>query len=540
MSLPLFKLHDIIEISPEKTLVDLSKTDKHRFMDKILDSKRAAKRGLLVDFNLSSAGRRINNRIYTPTGQRAGLDSWTSPFPKPIIRNHDKSEDPMGRFTSVVYNELDDKALRFFKSAKDFMFVKDAMESNDPKRIYRALKQYKLLTNKNWTGVGELAAKARISDEAAIEKFLDGRYMTFSAGSNTDRYVCGVCMTDWAGGEPCSHRPGEVTSDGELAVFITGGFYGEEGSVLTNPANDYSTVRNLEFSDSLNYSFPQSDHLTDVSTIYITDGSVDFSDKENEQDSQENQMDPAEIDALLDVLMPRLLVKLQEHQDSKQEVIPVVVADSTENTDATATTTATVVEDEPKALSADWSGFDAAVAELKKSLTDVKTVVEKEVIVKDAEDAQKITELDARVTELLAAKDAADAQVVILTDSQKDHEAAMALIDELKVQVADLNEKLDTARTSLQNEDRTNKPVLDNKRGSVQNPSESGTPSLQDSGTNDSKKNLDGFEQSIVDRFKQIRDSNGEPSARQYVKNLQVRGSLSRKFNIDSYIKETN
>ena len=387
MSLPLFKLNDIFEVSPTKALTSLSKSEKHRFMDKILDASRADKRGLIVDFNLSSSGRRINNRIYTPTGQRAGVESWTQPFPKPIIRNHDKSEDPMGRFTSVLYADIDDQAMRFFKTAQDFMSFKDALESDDPRKIINAMKRSKLLTNKKWPGIGELVAKARISDEAAIEKFLDGRYMTFSAGSNTDRYVCSKCMCDWADGEHCDHRPGEITTDGDLVFFITGGFYGEEGSVLTNPANDYSSVRSLTFADSLNYTIPQSDCLTDLSTIYITDGAIDFSDKEESESYQENIMDPAQIDALLDALMPKLLEKLaKEKEDSKENVT---------STDEVETTSE--VADAP-VLTVDWSSFDTAVAELKASLTDTRVEIVKEVTVEDTEAAQKLIDSEAKLT----------------------------------------------------------------------------------------------------------------------------------------------
>jgi hypothetical protein len=530
MSLPLFQLHDIIEVSPVKALVSLPKSDKLRFMDKILDAKRADKRGLIVDFNLSSSGRRINNRIYTPAGQRAGLDSWIKPFPKPIIRNHDRNEDPMGRFVDVSYNEIDNQALSFFKNAKDFMALKDALESDDPRKIIRAFKQTKLLTNKKWPGVGELLAKARISDESAIEKFLDGRYMTFSAGSNTDRYVCSKCLCDWAGGEHCDHRPGEVTSDGDLVFFVTGTFYGEEGSVLTTPANDYSSVRSLNFADSLNYNtIPQSDCLTDISTIYITDGAIDFSDKEDTNDHLENKMDLANIDALVDALLPKLLEKLQEAATSGQEV---KTADEAETTN--------VVTDAAPALSVDWTLLDNAVAELKASLTDVKVEVIKEVIVKDEGESELLSEVEVKLTAALAAKDSAEASLLQLQDSVKDHAAALALIDELKAEVSELTEKLDTATTSLQNRDEADKLPLDKERGSVQNPSESGTPSLQDSGSTKRNKNLDGFEQKVVEKFKQIRDSNGDPAAQMYVKNLQVRGILSRKFNIDSYIKEIN
>ena len=522
MSSSLFTMHDIIEISPQKSLVDLSKTDKHKFMDRILDAKREDKRGLSIEFNLSSAGRRINNRIYTPTGQRAGIESWTAPYPKPIIRNHDKSEDPMGRFSKVEYSSLDDKALAFFKNAKEFMFFKDALESDQPARIIKALKQNKLLTSNKWPGIGELVANARIFDEGAIEKFLDGRYMTFSAGSHTDRYVCSKCLTDWALGEHCDHRAGQVTEDGDLVFFVTGGFYGEEGSVITNPANDYSSMRSLSFADSLNYSIPQSECMTDTSTIYITDSSVDFADAEGNSNPMETNMDEINVQALVDALLPKILEKLKDSANSQ------------------------VAEPSKAKPVVDWATFDAAVATLKESLSDAQVVVEKEVVVRDSKDIETINDLNTQLTAAVTAKDAAEAEVVelktkvtALEDSQKDHVAALALADELKGQIENLTKELDTVKTSLQNQDRAAGSVLDNNRGSVQNPSESGAPALRD-GVANKLKDLGGYEQTLVKQFHKIRDSHGEGHARAYIKNLQGKGQLSKTFNIDLYIKETN
>ena len=82
-----------------------------------------------------------------------------------------------------------------------------------------------------------MRVQANITDEDAIKKFLDGRYLTFSAGSTTNRHVCSICDNDWATDGICEHRHGEQY-DGETCVFITGDFIVLEGSIVNTPADD--------------------------------------------------------------------------------------------------------------------------------------------------------------------------------------------------------------------------------------------------------------------------------------------------------------
>jgi hypothetical protein len=250
------KLHlvDYITIQPDKNISKLSKSDKHRFMDSVLNAEdnmmSGSPKGLEVIFNLSHSARKINNRIYPPLGQRDGLNSWLSPYPKPILLNHDMEGDPIGRFTDMKWISLESEAIEFFRSTADFMSFKKAFDDDDPQMMYKMLRKHRLLNNDRWPGLSKLQATARITDSAAIEKFLDGRYLTFSAGSHTDKYRCGVCGSGWHEDDICEHRPGRMTEDGDLAVFITGTFYGREGSVVNGPADNLGYVESLRQVDS--------------------------------------------------------------------------------------------------------------------------------------------------------------------------------------------------------------------------------------------------------------------------------------------------
>lgn len=234
-------LEDVIKIAPTSGLLNLSKTDKHKLMDAALEVNDEKKRGLNVKFQLSAAGKRINNRIYTPKGQQDGLNSWLEPFAKPIILNHDMKSDPLGRFTDVQYIPNRHSAVKYFKNLHDYQTVYDSCEGNNKQKMYDALHNYNLLDNRSWPGVGTLVANAKITDSDAIEKFLDGRYLTFSSGAHTDSFVCSHCGMDWINEDMCEHEPGEVI-DGKPVVFLTGTYLGREASVLNNPANSTSTV----------------------------------------------------------------------------------------------------------------------------------------------------------------------------------------------------------------------------------------------------------------------------------------------------------
>jgi len=262
------KLIDYLKINPDPAYGKLSSRDKVKMMDNML-SDPSEKRGLEIYYDLSHSGRRINNRIYTVKGQRDGIATLTHPYPKPILTHHDGTSDPIGRFVSGQWEDLSNSAWYHFSDANEFLEVKRAFESDSPKRIYSVMKKYNLLTNKDWPGLGRMRVRARITDEKAIEKFLDGRYVTFSAGSTTDRHVCSICDSDWAEGDVCEHRHGKIY-DGDICVFVTGQFEVLEGSVVNMPADDLSQVLSMELKDCEAITIDNK-CLVDENTIYLSD-----------------------------------------------------------------------------------------------------------------------------------------------------------------------------------------------------------------------------------------------------------------------------
>ena len=87
----------------------LNKREKRKITDNLIDRSQREGKGLLVTYDLSHSGRRINNRIYSTAGQRKGIDSLTEPYPKPILLHHDAKEDPIGRF---VFGEVSSACIK--------------------------------------------------------------------------------------------------------------------------------------------------------------------------------------------------------------------------------------------------------------------------------------------------------------------------------------------------------------------------------------------------------------------------------------------
>ena len=275
-----FTLKDFVQIKPDPSYADLSSGQKVSILDSLIGG--STPRGLTVNYDLSHSGRRINNRIYTVAGQKWGIDSLTNPYPKPIIRNHDQSSEPIGRFVGGTYVDGSENALRYFDNVQEYMEVSAAFDEDSPERIYKTLKKYGLLTRKSWPGIGSMRVTAKISDKDAIEKFLDGRYITFSAGSTTDRHVCSVCASDWAAGDVCEHRHGRIYDD-ELCVFVTGRFEVLEGSVVNTPADDLSQILSMEMSDNTQIEDIKS-LAVDKTTVFFSDSKFKFGEDDGVQE----------------------------------------------------------------------------------------------------------------------------------------------------------------------------------------------------------------------------------------------------------------
>ena len=96
---------------------------------------------------------------------KKGIRSWTSPYKKPVLTNHDDTKDPIGRVISGKYLQTE-----------------RGISDKDWKPILRESEGY---------GYQRLTVK--ITDPEAIKKILDGRYQTVSVRMSTDHCTCSIC-----------------------------------------------------------------------------------------------------------------------------------------------------------------------------------------------------------------------------------------------------------------------------------------------------------------------------------------------------------
>jgi hypothetical protein len=285
----IIKYNDFVQINPDKRILSLDKKEKVQITDNIINRAYSGGKGLVITYDLSHSGRRINNRIYSTKGQQKGIDSLTEPYAKPILLNHDQSSEPIGRFIGGEWQNLYDEASDFLQSSQAIMDIHNVFAEDDPGKIYNTLKSFDLINNKKWPGLGRMRVQANITDEEAIKKFMDGRYLTFSAGSTTNRHVCSICESDWSQDGMCEHRHGQQY-DGETCVFITGDFIVLEGSVVNTPADDLSQIVHMEMRDS-NESSEITDYIKSAEEIIMTDSTYELGDKNETRIQETEQVD---------------------------------------------------------------------------------------------------------------------------------------------------------------------------------------------------------------------------------------------------------
>lgn len=188
------------------------------------DSKEEVKSGysLVCELDATHAGTIINNRIYPPESMQKGIRSWTSPYKKPVLTNHDDTKDPIGRVVSARYLKTD--------------------RGTD-------MKEYKPILRES-EGYGYQRLTVKITEPEAIKKILDGRYETVSVRMSTDHCWCSICKQDWSGEDgPCDHTPG-TKYEGKLAYMTTGDLNYREVSFVNIPADEYAGVKEAVVSDN--------------------------------------------------------------------------------------------------------------------------------------------------------------------------------------------------------------------------------------------------------------------------------------------------
>ena len=192
------KVHDVEYVDQNGQAIDSMQLLKD------MASGKTQVLALDVEMEATHSGKNHNYVIYYEDSMEKDAESFVNPFKKPVLKNHnDYSGEPLGRISQ------------------------------------------------SWSGPSQLTdersaihLKARITDQDAIPKFLDGRYGTVSIGGTMGTVTCNVCgKTILKDGKFkfCGHWRGETYKD-QICYWGAKDIEYHEVSTVNNPADDFAQI----------------------------------------------------------------------------------------------------------------------------------------------------------------------------------------------------------------------------------------------------------------------------------------------------------
>lgn len=192
------KVHDVEFVNQNGEAIDSMQLLKD------MASGKTQVLALDVEMEATHSGKNHNYCIYYEESMEKDAESFVNPFKKPMLKNHnDYSGEPLGRITQSWYGP---SALTDERSA--------------------------------------IHLKARVTDQDAIPKFLDGRYGTVSIGGTMGTVTCNVCgKTILKDGKFkfCGHWRGESYKD-QVCYWGAKDIEYHEVSTVNNPADDFAQI----------------------------------------------------------------------------------------------------------------------------------------------------------------------------------------------------------------------------------------------------------------------------------------------------------
>lgn len=241
-----YEISDVVNFQP----TSIDGNVKRLFEAK--DSESETGYSLTVRINATHSGLITGNfGIYLPKHMKDGLKTFTKPYNKPWLLNHNEDSDPVGRVLKADYVSLADNYPRI----QDKIL---RLESSVPREEEVKLIQSMLRTleSPKHQGFGFASLMVNITDKETIEKVLNGTYLTVSTRQRSENATCSICGADWLFGEYCNHFPGEYDKEAKQRGYvITGPLFYKEGSFVNVPADEYATVAEIYEDGELKDSF---------------------------------------------------------------------------------------------------------------------------------------------------------------------------------------------------------------------------------------------------------------------------------------------
>lgn len=193
-----FPIRQTVELSFQQDTLDKLQESSKQF--KLTESAGGtAQRKLFVTVEGIHTGMTKNKTFYPGDTLSESVPTWTTPHHKPVLKNHNEYSEPLGRIVSGEYVES-------------------------------------TLTDKY-----TVRLKLEVTDQDAIDKVLDGRYLTLSVGGSANRVLCSACAKDLVKEGYCGHRRGQ-TYEGKEAYWTIAQYTGDEISFVNMPADVHAQV----------------------------------------------------------------------------------------------------------------------------------------------------------------------------------------------------------------------------------------------------------------------------------------------------------
>ena len=250
--MPRLRMRDFWTFKPKEIAAN------KRYLFECKDNTSPTGSSLLVKVAATHAGVvNSNHRFYRPDRMQDASHQWIPDegkgYPKPVLFEHDKKGDVLGRVRTARY--VDES----YKWASDFPTIKDSVFYDKKIDLFKSIDWIveNLMPISDYSGLGYLELGLNVTNPEAIAKVLRDEYLTVSVGFQTNAAICSICHQDWAADDKCEHRPGSTDEEsGKKAFLICGDFKYEELSFVNFPADPFAgKIAKDALKDSLNRQF---------------------------------------------------------------------------------------------------------------------------------------------------------------------------------------------------------------------------------------------------------------------------------------------
>lgn len=208
---------------------------------KTKDSTSKSGHSLIAQIEMTHAGIITRNMgFYLPDNMKRGAHTFLKDYKKPVLVGHDEDTDPVGRVIDANYRDTSHELKINDK------YLASMMEWYDKKKGGQGLTDFvqyvvqEYHSSDKYRGLGHILGTLKISDEEAIAKVLDERYLTVSTSMTSDKARCSECGQDWIADGACEHERGQIYDSGVPVLLVPGSQSYNHVGFVSEPADVFA------------------------------------------------------------------------------------------------------------------------------------------------------------------------------------------------------------------------------------------------------------------------------------------------------------